>query len=179
MTDHSIWGLNSIGFIDLSKLYKCLSPILDHTITVSHAVRENFVIRANYDPKRTSVIPNAIDCSKFRPDPTKRFPIGTINIVVITRLEYKKGFDLLIELIPRICKKYKNVYWIIGGDGAKMPVLKFLVQKCQIQSQVEILGMVDCNEVPSVLNRGHVFVNTSICEAFCMAVLEAVACGLK
>jgi phosphatidylinositol N-acetylglucosaminyltransferase subunit A len=30
-----------------------------------------------------------------------------------------------------------------------------------------------------VLNRGHIFINTSISEAFCIAVLEAVACGLK
>ena len=30
-----------------------------------------------------------------------------------------------------------------------------------------------------MLNRGHIFINTSISEAFCIAVLEAVACGLK
>ena len=32
--------------------------------------------------------------------------------------------------------------------------------------------------VPSVLNRGHVFLNCSLTESFCIAILEAAACGL-
>lgn len=39
--------------------------------------------------------------------------------------------------------------------------------------------MVPHYQVHNVLNRGHIFINTSIAEAFCIAVLEAVACGLK
>jgi phosphatidylinositol glycan class A protein len=97
----------------------------------------------------------------------------------MSRLEYRKGFDLLVEVIPEICRRNPNVYWIIGGDGTKMPVLRFLVKKCGLESRVEILGMVPQGEVQNVLNRGHVFINTSITEAFCIAVLEAVACGLK
>jgi phosphatidylinositol glycan class A protein len=179
LTDHSTWNLHDFGYIDISKLWKVCSMVCDHYIAVSHAVRENFVVRSNLDPVRTSTIPNAIDTSKFKPDPTKRNPLGTINIVVMSRLEYKKGFDLLVEAIPAICKKYPNAYWIIGGDGSKMPVLKFLVKKCGLESQVEILGMVPHHLVQDVLNRGHIFINTSIAEAFCIAVLEAVACGLK
>lgn len=32
-----------------------------------------------------------------------RYPLNTINIVVISRLAYRKGVDLLIEIIPQIC----------------------------------------------------------------------------
>lgn len=136
-TDHSTWVIDGFGFIDINKIYKCFRVIIDHFINVSHAVRENFIIRSNIDPTKTSVIPNAIDASKFKPDPTKRYPLGTINIVVMSRLEYKKGFDLLVEVIPEICRKYENAYWIIGGDGAKMPILKFLIKKCGLQDRVE------------------------------------------
>lgn len=122
LTDHSTWVLNAVGCINLNKVYKSFKGILDHIICVSHAVRENLIIRSNIDPIKTSAIPNAIDGSKFRPDPTKRYPLGTINIVVMSRLEHTKGIDLLVEIIPEICKKYKNAYWIIGGDGAKMPI---------------------------------------------------------
>ena len=60
-----------------------------------------------------------------------------------------------------------------------MPVLKFLIKKCNLEDRVEVLGMVPHQQVQDVLNRGHIFINTSITEAFCIAVLEAVACGLK
>lgn len=29
-----------------------------------------------------------------------------------------------------------------------------------------------------VLNRGHIFLNTSLTEAFCIAIVEAASCGL-
>ena len=46
-------------------------------------------------------------------------------------------------------------------------------KKCNLENRVEILGMVPQNQVQSVLSRGHIFINTSISEAFCIAILEA------
>lgn len=43
----------------------------------------------------------------------------------------------------------------------------------QLHSRVRLLGTVPHDEVPSVLNQGHVFLNCSLTEAFCMALLEA------
>lgn len=45
---------------------------LNAAICVSHACRDNLILRAHLDPKRVEVIPNAVDPSKFTPDPTKR-----------------------------------------------------------------------------------------------------------
>jgi phosphatidylinositol N-acetylglucosaminyltransferase subunit A len=60
----------------------------------------------------------------------------------MSRLDFKKGTDLLVEIIPKICRKYPNAYFIIGGDGPKMPILRFMVQKCGIEKRVELLGRV-------------------------------------
>lgn len=56
--------------------------------------RENLVLRANIHPELVSAIPNAVDPSKFTPDPSKRIPQKTINIVMLSRLVYRKGIDL-------------------------------------------------------------------------------------
>ena len=37
-----------------------------------------------------------------------------INIVILSRLVYRKGIDLVIDVIPEICKRFPNVYFIIG-----------------------------------------------------------------
>lgn len=37
-----------------------------------------------------------------------------VTIVVISRLVYRKGMDLLVAIIPRICSMYRNVRFIIG-----------------------------------------------------------------
>ena len=54
-------------------------------------------------PEKISAIPNAVDSIRFTPDPSKRFPLNKINIVVVSRLTFRKGIDFLVDIIPAIC----------------------------------------------------------------------------
>lgn len=38
-------------------------------------------------------------------------------------------------------------------------------------------GAVNHDKMRDFLNSGHIFLNTSLTEAFCMAIVEAAACG--
>ena len=51
-------------------------------------------------------------------------------------------------------------------------------EKFNIQDKVELLGALPHAEVRKTLCRGHIFLNTSLTEAFCIAILEAASCGL-
>ncbi len=46
------------------------------------------------------------------------------------------------------------------------------------QDRVEMLGHVKHSNVRNVLCRGHIYLNCSLTEAFCIAILEAASCGL-
>lgn len=85
---------------------------------------------------------------------------------------------MLVDVIPEILRKHDNIHFIIGGDGPKMILLREMRDKYNIADKVELLGSLPNSEVPKVLNRGHIFLNTSLTEAFCIAILEAAACGL-
>ena len=37
-----------------------------------------------------------------------------VTIVVVSRLVYRKGMDLLAGIIPEICAKHQDVQFIIG-----------------------------------------------------------------
>ncbi len=47
-----------------------------------------------------------------------------------------------------------------------------------MHGRVELLGGLPHDKVKDVLNRGHIFLNTSLTESFCIAILEAACCGL-
>jgi phosphatidylinositol glycan class A protein len=47
-----------------------------------------------------------------------------------------------------------------------------------LHGRVELLGGLPHDKVRDVLCRGHIFLNTSLTESFCIAILEAVCCGL-
>ena len=56
--------------------------------------------------------------------------------------------------------------------------LKGLIEKHNLHSRVELLGGLRPDKVRDVLCRGHIFLNTSLTESFCIAILEAACCGL-
>uniref|UniRef100_A0A4X1UTT2 Phosphatidylinositol glycan anchor biosynthesis class A n=2 Tax=Sus scrofa TaxID=9823 RepID=A0A4X1UTT2_PIG len=45
--------------------------------------------------------------------------------------------------------------------------------------RVRLLGALEHKDVRNVLVQGHIFLNTSLTEAFCMAIVEAASCGLQ
>lgn len=47
-----------------------------------------------------------------------------------------------------------------------------------MHGRVELLGGLPHDQVRDVLCRGHIFLNTSLTESFCIAILEAACCGL-
>ena len=148
-------------------------------ICVSNTNKENLILRAAIRPEDVYVIPNAVDASRFTPDPTKRPSAPQINVVVISRMTYRKGVDLLVDIIPAICNQFPNVHWLIGGDGPKKLELEQLVERNKLHDRVELLGRVEHSKVRDVLVKGHIFLNCSLTEAFCIAIVEAASCGLS
>jgi len=53
-----------------------------------------------------------------------------------------------------------------------------LIEKHNLHGRVELLGGLPHDQVRDVLCRGHIFLNTSLTESFCIAILEAACCGL-
>lgn len=101
-----------------------------------------------------------------------------IKIVVVSRLVYRKGVDLLLGIIFNICRVSRNVDFIVGGDGSKMLALQEMVERERLQDRVELLGSVPHDKVRDILVRGHIFLNCSLTESFCIAILEAASSGL-
>ncbi len=177
-TDHSLFGFADLSSILTNKVLKFSLAGINHTICVSHTSKENTALRASLNPHTISVIPNAVDATMFTPDPSQRKP-GRLTIVVVSRLVYRKGTDLLAAIIPKICQTYPNVDFIIGGDGPKRVILEEVRERYQLQGRVQMLGTVEHSQVRNVLVQGDIFLNTSLTEAFCIAIVEAACCGLQ
>ncbi|OJI96777.1 hypothetical protein ASPVEDRAFT_48885 [Aspergillus versicolor CBS 583.65] len=197
-TDHSLFGFADAGSILTNKLLKFTLSDVDHVICVSHTCKENTVLRASLDPLMVSVIPNAVVAENFRPihataRATERLISGTpqiqppprpigpndiITIVVISRLFYNKGTDLLIAAIPRILASHPNVRFIIAGSGPKAIDLEQMLERNVLQDKVEMIGAIRHEEVRDVMVRGHIYLHPSLTEAFGTVIVEAASCGL-
>ena len=101
-TDHSLFGINTdIASILLNRILSITTSTCSAILCVSHACRDNFLLRTHMDPSLVHVIPNAISATKYQPDPSKR-PHHSDRYVQITILKKKKE-DIGLLL-------YDNIY---------------------------------------------------------------------
>lgn len=131
LTEHSLYDLNIIKHIFLNHIYQVFVDFfINRVICVSNTVRENFIMRTYINPSKTFIIPNAIDSQFFRkisiPKKWLKNP-KKIRIIILSRMTWRKGIDLLIQIMPVICKKFPNVEFMIGGDGVKMNLVKAVI----------------------------------------------------
>jgi len=184
-TDHSLFGFSDASAIVTNTFLKFSLTNTSHTICVSHTGKENTVLRGSVVPEKVSVIPNAVDSVAFRPQKVMKVNRNVVTVVLGSRLVYRKGVDLVVEVVPRICKKKfgdgrVRVDFIIAGDGPKRILLEEMIEKYSLQGRVIMLGELQHSEVrDKLLVKGDIFLNTSLTEAFCMAIVEAASCGLS
>ena len=95
-TDHSLFGFSDTSAIHMNKLLVLTLADCNHVICVSHVAKENTVLRSGIPPKRVSVVPNAVDHVRFKPDDV---PPGSnsnrVVVAVTARLARRKGVHLL------------------------------------------------------------------------------------
>lgn len=193
-TDHSLFGCDDFGAKVHNQIVKLCLLQCNHIICVSKVGKENEALKLRIKRAEgrsrlggddnttefipTSVIPNGVDTHMFTPDPSQRDPTK-INIIVNSRLVYRKGIDLLAAVLPKICQLDAKIHFIIAGDGPKRDLLESAVKQNHLSNRVQLLGSVPHDQVRNVLVKGDIFLNTSLIEAFCMAIVEAASCGLQ
>eukprot|EP00977_Amphora_coffeiformis_P023366 scaffold13126_cov175-Amphora_coffeaeformis.AAC.5 len=205
-TDHSLFSLHDVAGVILNRVLTTTLATVDAAICVSRACRDNFILRTRLQAQRVFVVPNAVDATKFQPavpstmkntntitnnnnnhnDNKTAKPVNNANrittdrvvVVVVSRLAYRKGVDLLVGIIPEICRHHAQVDFIIAGDGPKRLALQEMVEAERLQERVHFRGAVPHEQVRDVLVEGQIFLNCSLTESFCIAILEASCAGL-
>lgn len=180
-TDHSLFGFADTASILTNKLLHFFLSDIDNIICVSHTAKENTTLRANVkDPETISVVPNAILAQHFFPNDNvkAKADMNKVTIVILSRLMYRKGIDLLLGAIPRLCAGHPEISFIIGGDGPKRVELEQMRERYLLYDRIELCGAIRQGQVRDHLVRGDIFLNTSLTEAFGTGIIEAASCGL-
>ncbi|MCK0125027.1 glycosyltransferase family 4 protein [Gelidibacter sp. F2691] len=119
----------------------------------------------------------AIDTQHFYPSPPPvlRTPV---QILTVARLHWKKGLNYTLEALALVKKEGLGFEYRIIGAGPEEEALKFAVYQLGLQDQVRFLGKLDPEAVKQEMEQANLYIQYSIQEGFCNAVLEAQAMGL-
>lgn len=129
----------------------------------------------NYINREITIIPFGVDTYLF--DGIKQTNRDCVVISFIKHLEEKYGTRYLIEAIPLILKKNKNIKVYIAGSGSQELFLKNLSEKLQLTPYVSFLGRLNHLQVVELLRKTDILVMPSVyrSEVFGVSAIEASA----
>jgi len=149
----------------------------DVIITVSELMRKQLIERFGADPKKITVIYNAVDHESWIVDNIRSGYPGKKVVLFMGRLTIQKGPDFFLKAAKKVLEKNKDVVFVIGGRGDMLPQLIRESIELGISDSVMFIGYVPEGELPRLYAAADVFVLSSVAEPFGITVLEAIASG--
>lgn len=161
-----------------------LSQKSDHAIAVSESVKEFLVQYRSLPSECVKVIYNGVPLNMFKGERSASRQTWSQKLTVpehhkivgiVGRLNQIKGHCYFLEAAEIILRRYKDVSFLIAGDGELLPDLKAQSQALGIADQVIFMG--HCDDVPSLLQATDIKVISSLSEGVPMTLFEAMAAG--
>ncbi len=127
-----------------------------------------------YVNKHIEVIPNMVDLKLFNYKQLNNS--DNFCFFSCAFLEEGKGMEDLIEAFTNAFKG-ENVLLRIGGDGSLKEKLQNVINKLEMNKQIQLLGALSRKQVAEEMQNCNVFVLPSEHETFGVVYIEALACG--
>jgi glycosyltransferase involved in cell wall biosynthesis len=159
-------------------LYRLLYRRADRVICQSCAMAEDLAREIKILSEQIAVLPNPVDLEGIlaaRGAPSAWSGVGP-HLLAAGRLAPEKGFDLLIEALVRVRKRFPGADLTIAGSGREKAALQALTREANVEGSFHIAESMGN---PYALFPGAtLFVLSSRYEGMPNALLEAAAAGL-
>jgi phosphatidylinositol alpha-1,6-mannosyltransferase len=137
------------------------------------------------DESRVRILHPGVDASVFSPNNNKvvyDFLPEKKIILTVSRLQPRKGHDVMITAMQEIIKVHSDIHYIIIGSGERESFLNELIIEKNLSNHITLLGECSDEEILEWYRRSDLFVlpnrqvGTDV-EGFGIVLLEAQACS--
>ena len=162
-------------------------PKVDCVASISQLTLDRLLAWAPVPRERTILLPCSVDLRRFTPGPKPQRLLqahglaGRTVIMTMGRLaaqERQKGFDEIIEQLPRLTKLRPDLSYLICGKGSDEARLRQKARDLGVDMHVVFAGFVSEADKPDYYRMADAYVMPSRAEGFGIVILEALACGL-
>jgi phosphatidyl-myo-inositol dimannoside synthase len=156
-------------------------------ISISSFTIEKMRTWAELASGRSFLIPNAIDLSRYTPGVKNEQLVSRLNLqgrhVLLTlgrmdAAEQAKGFDEILDVLPRLVSEIPDIVYVAVGDGTDRPRLEAKARALGLADRAIFPGYVTEEEKLDYYRLADVFVMPSRLEGFGYVFLEALAVGI-
>src|SRR5438034_1847334 len=160
---------------------------IDWYAAVSKLTRERFCSWSGISSVHVGHIPNTVVLEEFGPGPkdaalVSRYALSGKRVLLkIGRLaaeERYKGFDQVLDILPKLLQRHPDLVYLIVGDGTDRARLEDLVKHRHLENHVRFAGYIPDSEKAAHYRLADAYVMPSKGEGFGIVLLEALACGI-
>lgn len=153
-----------------------LAKYTSKIIGCSEGVRQN-LMRLQFPHEKIIAIDNGINLSEYREVQAIPFSERQPSIVMAARFSKQKDHITLIHAIELLRKDnlFPVVYFAGAGSKRHMKKARTLVEKLQLQDQINFLGY--CDSVPKLLLENQICVLSTRYEGMPLFLCEGMAAG--
>lgn len=174
------WGDGPLAWVLRQAFTKILFPLrADLQVGVSQSIVKsiNRYPGTKVKKRKAFVIYNGIPHGWFEPTPTKKFSTENRKIIGASGLLIeRKGYQYLINAIPRILANGLDCELIILGEGSYRPILEQQIRELGLQGRVKLIGR---QPNPRFwLEQMDLFVLPSLIEGLPTVIIESMARGV-
>jgi len=120
----------------------------------------------------------AIDIDLFTSETRGNRKPNLLKIITTARLHWKKGLTDTLVALKILKSRGIPFHYTIVGEGPEFEKLAYLRHALDLTEEVTFRGKVSHSQVKELLSQNELYVQYSVSEGFCNAVLEAQAMGL-
>ncbi|MCL8006549.1 glycosyltransferase family 4 protein [Gelidibacter japonicus] len=159
--------------------YQLLWKQVDKVHTISAYLLEKAYLLGLTKAIPSQIITPAVDLKVFPKRAINRTS-NALKIVTIARFNWIKGIDYLIEVATYLKKANLDFEWQLIGSGHPFERERYVyhIHEAGLEHLVILKGELSHQVTLQMLTVADVYVQTSLNEGFCNAVLEAQAVGV-
>lgn len=126
--------------------------------------------------ENVELITPAIDSQIFIPN--RKIPSTSMHFLTVARLHWIKGLEYTLEGLALLKSWGVDFQYTIIGDGPEYQRFIFATYQLGLENNVTFTGKLTPAAIKDHLEKAQIYIQYSIQEGFCNAVLEAQAMGL-
>ncbi len=107
----------------------------------------------------------------------KKTEQNVTEFITVGHLDAWRGFDLIIEALPKVIAQNPKVHLTIVGNGPDEARLERLVKKHALESFVTLAGKVSMNTYKDLMRNADVVVNAALKEGAVTVSFDSMAMG--
>lgn len=145
-------------------------------ITVSHYTRNIVIDRYAVPPMKVDVVYNGVEQSAgSEPLPRQSWPTRSDRVVLfVGRITMQKGPEYFLRAAKRVLEKFRNVKFVMAGDGDRLYGIIEMAASLGIGHRVFFTRFLRGADVQRVYRMADLYVMPSVSEPFGIAPLEAL-----